>query len=126
MFCISCSVHTSMPVQCLFMRLIELSSPSGRGVQQLSPAAGTGHGQCLWSVSSVSVFSQYDDQYGFDGQKVLGGWLNSIFKGKIGDELRQLQRIQMQDIGAQIAAFDWNVVCAQRLLVALGEQPFGG
>ena len=83
-------------------------------------------GQCLWSVFLVSVFGQYDDQYGFDGQKVLGGWLNSIFKGKIGEELRQLQRIQMQGIGAQIAAFDWNVVCAQRLLVAKGEQPFGG
>ncbi len=74
----------------------------------------------------LNVFGQYDDQYGFNGQQVLGDWLNSLFKGEFGEELRQLQRIHMQGINAQIAAFDWNVVCAKRLLVAKGQPAFGG
>ena len=60
------------------------------------------------------------------GQNGTRDWLNDMFKGKFSEELCQLQQIHMQGIVAQIAAFDWNVVCAQRLVVPKGQKPFGG
>ena len=86
---------------------------------------GSAVNQDKLSQDVLSVFGQYDDEYGFNGQKVMGEWLNSMFKGEFGDELRLMQRIHMQGIGAQIAAFDQNVVCARRLLVPAGQQPLG-